>query len=836
MIRLTLKQLAAHKGRLLTTTAAVLLGVTFLAGTLILTDTIDHTLDNLLANANAGTDAYIRNTSDLDLGYGEARPRLDETLVEQVQAFDGVDQAAVRIGGYAQIIDKAGEPVGNPLQAPAFGLNWITVDELNAYQIDTGHAPASDDEIVIDKRSAHLAGFHPGDRTMVLSSGAPREFVIAGIATFSGADSPGNATTVLFTNRVAQELLGEPGRIDGIAVTAAAGVTQTALAESLQRGLGGAVEVITGAQLTNEDQTAVAENLAFFNVFLFVFAAIAVFVGAFIINNTFSITVAQRTREMAMLRAIGADRRQILRSLLVEALAIALVASTAGLVLGRAAAAGLTALLGSFGFDMPDGAVVLSQRTIIVALTVGVIVTLASAILPARRAGRVAPIEAMRNTAYEQTRPSRHRAAVGTVISAVGIGALFIALGNEQPGLVGLGAAIVFIGVSVLGPILVRPVTRVLGAPLPIVRGLPGGLAQHNAMRNPTRTARTAAALMIGVGLVGFITIFASSLRSSIAGTFDEDFTGTHILDSGAFDATAGVSTDLADAIREQPGVTGLSATRIARTEIDGTEQILYAFDATTIGSLFDLGTIHGDITTLGPDGIAISTRQATSNGWELGDTLPVTFATGTTNLVVRATYDSAQTWVGDEFVDLTAFDANVPDLLDARIYVTTTNPAELEAATAAYPSVKVLDEQGYLDSKNADIDALLGVIYAMLALAVLIALLGIANTLTLSILERTRELGLLRALGMNRAQLRATVRWEAVLIAVFGTTLGLTIGTFFGWALVRSLANDGMHLHIPIANLALVTVIAVLAGVGAAVMPARRAARRDILQAIAAT
>jgi putative ABC transport system permease protein len=814
MLLLTLKQLAAKKARLFTTMAAVLLGVTFLVGTLVLTDSIDHTLDRILADANAGTDAYIRTSSNLELTFGQARARLDVSLVEQVRSFDGVGDAVGRINGYAQILDADGEPVGNASQAPAFGLNWIANPKLNAYKIDSGHAPGNDHEIVIDKRSARIAHLQAGDRTTVLTSGAPQLFTISGVATFAGADSPGNATAVLFTDHAAAELLGEPGRVDGIAVTASDGRSQEELTADLGTALRnvGGTEVITGAELTREDQNAVADAMSFFNVFMFIFAGIAVFVGAFIINNTFAITVAQRTREMAMLRAIGADRRQVLRSVLIEALAIGVLASAIGLILERLAAVGLTAMLDSFGFDMPDGSIVLTARTVVVSATVGIGVTVASAWLPARRASRVAPIEALRSVAYEHSHHNRTRATVGLLATVAGVVALAIGLANTTPALVGLGAAIVFVAVTILGPVLVRPVVTTLGTPVARTRGIPGALAQHNTLRNPARTSRTAAALMIGVGLVAFITIFAASLSTSMRGSFADDFTGTHVCDSGAFDAGFGISPELAATIRRQPGVTAVSETRIANVQVNHAPTLLFAFEPHDISKVFDLGRVSGNLNALNDDGIAVSADSAIRHGWKLGD-----------NCLV------------DQFVAISTFDRHVSERLDARIYVRTTNPAALQDATTGYATVNVLDEDGFIESQNEQVNTLLGLMYALLTLAVLIALLGIANTLTLSILERTRELGLLRALGMSRAQLRSTIRYEAVLIAGFGTLLGLATGLFFGWALVRALADEGItDLALPVAKLGVVAGIAVIAGLTAALLPARRAARLDILSAIA--
>jgi putative ABC transport system permease protein len=503
--------------------------------------------------------------------------------------------------------------------------------------------------------------------------------------------------------------------------------------------------------------------------------------------------------------------------------------------MGIAVAAGLKALLGSFGIDVPEGPTVVSQQTIVVSLAVGVLVTMASAFLPARRAARVAPIAALRETAIETTNGSKRRAVVGVVLTAIGVAALLAGLSSPEVSLVGLGALVVFVGVSVLGPVLARPVTRVLGAPLPRARGMAGALARQNAMRNPKRTARTAASLMIGVGLVGFITIFAASTKSSIAGGLERDYRGTHIIESGAYDSTAGLSPDLAASLRNLDGVEAISESRVTQAVVgDMVRAELYAFEPQSLEQIIDLGTVTGDLGALGADGIAILADEAAEHGWQIGDAIPVKLITGTKQFVLRATFTNADEWLGSEFVALDAFEANLPDQLDFRLYVKASDETALKQAAAAYPSAEVLDKQGFIDSLNAEINQMLGLIYAMLALAIVIALLGIANTLALSIFERTRELGLLRAVGMAKGQLRAAVRWEAVLIALFGTSLGLAVGTFFGWAMVRALSSEGIdQLAIPTGSLIVVTLVAAAAGVGAAIMPARRAARLNVLKAI---
>jgi putative ABC transport system permease protein len=812
MFRLTLKELAARKLRLLTTAFAVLLGVAFMAGTIVFTDTIGATFDSVLAEANEGVDAYVRTPSAIDVGYGEPGPRLDASLIDTVASADGVDQAALRINGYAQLAGRDGKPVGDIRQSPAFGSNWIAVDDLNPYDLASGSAPASDDEIVVDKASADKAGYRIGDTATVLTKGEPRQFTIAGIATFGGEDSPAGATAVLFTDATATELLATPGQADAIAVTADPGVSQADLAAAVQAAVGHDVEVITGSTLIEEDQAAVAKDIKPFTVIMLVFAFVAVFVGAFIINNTFSITVAQRTRDMAMLRAIGASGRQVKRSVLIEALVVGVLASVAGLVAGVGVASGLRVLMSAFGYEMPSGPMVINAQAMILSFTVGVGITVLSAWLPARRAARIAPIAALREVNVDRSAASTKRAVSGTVITVGGIAALVAGLRGELA-LVGLGALATFVGVAVLSPVLARPVAKLFGVPLK-ARGLTGELATRNAMRNPKRTARTAASLMIGVALVGFITVFAASAKASFASSIDTEFTGTHIVETGSWDNSAGLSPELAEQLRETPGIDVVSQARTTPAIVDGSSTDFFsAFDATTVDEVFALGSVEGDLDSLGADGIAVSAKEAESKGWTLGSQVPVTLPGGETTLTVEAIYSGSTDWVGSTFVDLEMLLANGGDDLDYRIYVSGDEDA-ITSIASTYGSAEVLDKDGFLGVVSGEIDTMLGLFYALLALAVVIALLGIANTLALSIFERTRELGLLRAVGMARSQVRATIRWESIII--------------------RAMAYQGIDtLSVPFTSLAVVTGIAGIAGAVAALLPARRAAKLDVLHAL---
>ena len=832
MFALTLKNLFAHKMRMISTAFAVVLGVAFMAGTLVFADTLSATFGDVLAEANNGVDVLVRADRDLDLG--DSGATIDASTVDLVRQMAGVDQAEVRVSGYAQLVGPDGLPIGDP-NLGSYGFNWSDVEALNPYRLVAGRAPTADTEIVIDRASASSVGFEPGDSVTVLTKGEPRRFTIAGIATFGSADSAAGANAVLFTAATAQELLAVPGQVEGVVVTSAAGVSQDELASRIEAVVPDGIGAITGEALVAEDKAAFDADFGLFKTFLLVFAGIAVFVGAFIINNTFSITVAQRSKEMAMLRALGASRRQVLGSVLIEAGTTGVVASAVGLVAGIGVAQALRAMLASFGINLPGGPPVIGVGSMLVAFTVGVVVTAVSAVLPARRASRVLPIAALRDVAIDRSSSSRRRALSGFVVTAIGVVVLLIGLGGGGVAAVGGGAVVSLIGFAVLGPIFARPGARLLGLPLQL-SGITGDMATQNAMRSPKRTARTASALMIGVALVSFITVFGASVKTSFAGSLDDNFRGTHVVESGTLDgAGAGLSPELASALRATPGVDAVAETRFSPAIINGKQNDFFeAFKAAAIQGVFDLGTVEGDLGLLGADGIAVQSDYAAENDLSVGSVLPVTLPTGEFDFTVRALYEGNE-WFGDQFLDIAAYDTYLPGLLDARIYLSG-DGAAISSAAAPYPTAEVQDRDEFFASQSGELDQLLGVVYAMLALAVLMALFGIANTLALSIFERTREIGLLRAIGMTRRQISATVRGESIIIALFGTTGGLAVGTFFGWATMHALADQGFdEFSLPVGQLAFIAGLAALAGAVTAVLPARKAARLPILDALVA-
>jgi putative ABC transport system permease protein len=837
MSKIAISGLAARKLRLFATALSVLLGVAFMAGTFALTDTIARTFHDLFGSVYVHTDAVVRGRAALgSSGLDAQRPRVDAALVRGITRVPGVRAAEGNIMGYAQLVDEQGKAIGKA--ESAYGLNWNQVGGLNPFNLVAGRAPQADGEIVINQAAADQGNFAIGDTATVLVHAGPQRFRIVGIVKFGTADSIASGNGVLLTQAAAQHLVAEPGRFDDIGVVADRGVSQAQLRDRLAVALPGA-EVVTGKAIVKENDRTVKKAVKGLNQGLLAFAVIALFVGSFIIHNTFSILVAQRGKEMALLRAIGASRRQVLGSVLLEAVVVGLIAALLGVAAGVGVAAGLRALLSGFGLEIPAGGIVLTPRTVVVSLLTGVLVSAASALLPARKAAKAPPVAAMRDLAHDSSGRSLRRLATGAAVTGAGVTALSLGLLLDPKRMlpVGLGAAAIFVGVAVLGPVIARPAGRLLGAPLPALQGLPGTLARENAVRNPKRTSATAAALMIGVSLVAFIAIFGSSTKKSLTADIDKTFTSDFLIDTGSF---AALSPDLAKRLRRLPEVQAASGVRSNMAEIDGATSDLVAVDPASYGRIVDLGITKGRLVDLDTHSIAVLDTVARAKGWSVGEDVRVRFAeTGEQRLTVAAIFSNKQTVGSSYLLGLPAYDANFADRLDSRVLVKRAEGVSLDATRAAvervtanFPTARLQDRAQYKRSQTAEADKELGLLYVLLALAVLIALLGITNTLALSVFERTRELGLLRAIGMARRQVRAMVRWESVIIALFGTGLGLVIGMFFSWAMVKALP-DQAALTVPVGQLAAGTIVAALAGVVAAILPARRAARLDVLAAI---
>ncbi len=836
MFVLTLKNLFAHRMRLVSTALAVVLGVAFMAGTFVFSDTLTATINGVVQTANENVDALVRAPEPIALDFTQTGVTIDGTLLDTVTQLPEVAQADIQITGYAQLIGPDGRAVVDQSTASTLGFDWSASDELNPFNLVDGTAPIRSDEIVIDHASAKSSGYAVGDTATVLTAGDARTFRIVGVADYGDADSQGGAGAVLFERGTAEALLTEPGQVNSI-VAVGADVPQEQLVDVLSAALDdrtdAPLEVITGQQLSDENSNSVSESTGPFKTFLLVFSLIAMFVSAFIINNTFSITVAQRAREMALLRALGASRRQVTTAVIAEAAVTGVIAATVGLGVGVGVAQLLRVLISALGFELPAGSAVISPGSMLLAFGIGVVVTVLSAVAPSRTAGRVPPIAALRGLSIEIVGSARRRIAIGAAIIATGVGLLLVGLASQQVALVGLGAVATFAGTALLGPVLVRPAARVLGVPL-AVTGVPGDLAVQNASRNPKRTARTASSLMIGVGLVAFMTVFGASMTSSFGSSMDKNFFGSHVVDVDGLDPQSGFSTELADEMRTADGIDVVSEFRFSRARVNdesGTTD-LEAYDAATIGELLDLGDVEGDPATLGIDGMAINRDYAADNDLTLGSQIPVDLPTGRVIVTVRAIFEPT-VWIGSQFMDTAAFDEFLPRGLVYRVYALGDADA-VQSAAARFPTVEVLDRDGFLDVVSGTIDQFLAVITALLALAVLIALVGVANTLSLAIYERTREIGLLRAIGMTRSQLRTTIRDEAMIVALLGTALGIGLGTFLGWAVVSALDDQGFDtITIPGLRITIIAALGTVAGAIVATLPARRAARLNILDAL---
>jgi putative ABC transport system permease protein len=848
MWRVTLKGVVAHRIRYALTALAVLLGVAFIAGTLVLTDTMNHTFDNLYQQIYSGTSAVVRGAQPFNPGvaYAIQRPKVDASLAGPVSKVPGVRAVALDVEGYAQLVGKNGKAIGVTSNgAPTIGMAWTSVATLNPLQLVPGGKPPGPGQVVIDKHSADVGHFKVGDQVRILTQSAPVTCTISGLATWGGADSPLGASITAFNLTTAERLLGEPGKVTQILVAADPGVSQATMVSRLQSAVRGpGIEVVSGQSVTAEGQQTVHQALSIIGTFLLAFGYIALFVGAFVIFNTFSIVVAQRQRELALLRAVGASRRQVFTAVLGESFVTGVVASAAGVGAGIGLAVALKAGLAALGMDLPATGLVVTARTVITGLVAGTLITVLAAAAPANRASRVPPVAALQDVAAEPRRPLARRTAVGASCAAAGLAlgtlGLFAHVSNGMA-LVGGGAALLFIGVAALGPFIARPVCGMLGAPA-ARGGTVGKLGRENAMRNPARAASTAAALMVGVALVSAIGVMATSIKASYGDIINSALRADFVISNGAGNGGAvGVSPAAERSLATLPQVSDVAGVRSGVVKMFGQVITVNAADPVKAAPLFDLGATQGRFAAMTPAGIAVSSQAAGDHQLHLGSPVTMTFpAAGTRTFTVQVIY-SVRDMAGDYVLPLAAATANFATTLDQTVYVklapgvtTATARPAIDRALAAYPNLTVMDQAQYKAQVNKSVDSLLNLTNGLLSLAVAIALIGIANTLALSVYERTRELGLLRAVGMTRSQLRSMVRYEAMVISLFGALEGLVLGTALGAAIVASFRSSGLdHIVIPVPKLLLLAFVAGLAGLIAAIGPSRRAARLNVLQAV---
>ncbi|MGW4379109.1 FtsX-like permease family protein [Kitasatospora sp. NPDC004531] len=849
-VRLGARSLLAHRRRLVGTVLSIVLGVAFLSGTMVLGDTLRANFDTLFADANAGTDAVVRGADAIaDPGVpGGVRAPLDDTLVERLRAVPGVAAAEGSVQGAGQLIGADGAPIGGQ-GPPTWAGNWITDPKLNPYRLAEGRAPAAPGEAVVNRGAAKAGKLHIGDTT-VLRTPDPVRITVVGIATFGAdADGMGPSTFTALTLADAQAHLTPrgAGQVSTVRLRSDS-LSQRQLVDRVRPLLPTGVEALTGADATAQSTADVSGRfLGLFTTLLLVFAGIALLVATFTIHNTFAIVTAQRTRENALLRALGAGRRQVLGTALGEALALGVLASALGLLGGFGVAAGLKALFAAIGFTLPTGGTVIKPATVALPLLVGTLVAAGSALAPALRAARTAPLAALRESAVDEAANGRGavlRTSVGALAVLGGLPALVLgATRGPSLALTVGGALALLLGTVVLGPVAAAVAVRALGAPLVRLRGVTGALARRNAARNPRRTSATASALMVGVAVVTLFTVFGASVQATLDDAVSRSFAGDLAVTAPAAGAGgSGVSPKLAPALAALPEVRAAAGLGRGVAQVDGRGKQLDVADPAQLAQVTDLGRIDGSLSELGADGLAVSRTEAAARGWQLGTAVPMRFADGPATFTVRALYRGGGV-TGDYLISREAWQPHRVQDSDSLVAVALRPGVGPDAGKAAIaqvadgygnPQVQTRDE--YAASAASGVDMMLSVVYALLALAVLIALLGIANTLTLAVHERVRELGLLRAVGQSRAQLRAMVRWESVLVAAFGTAGGLALGALLGWALTRASDSAGTgSFALPAGRLAVVALVGLAAGALAGLRPAARAARLDILRAVAA-
>ncbi len=846
MLRASLRNLVAHKLRLFLTALSIVLAVAFVAGTYVFTDSLRASLDTLIQQNQP--DVTIRPASaDFSpefQGAGEVLT-VPTSLLDVAADVPGVVMAAPSVlVPNVVILDKDGKPLGAEqggfTGGTAIGGDWPD-PAFNPNVIAAGAEPITRDEVALDTSTAEQLGVVPGDNvTLLLPSGERQDFTLAG-TTEPRAGSSFGVSFVYWSFPAAQRLLLEPGQATSLSVLAEPTASQQAIADEIRPLLPAGVEAITGDEIASQVSEQLDSGLGFLNTFLLVFAIVSVFVATFLIYNTFSMLVARRTRELALLRAIGASRGQVLRSILAEAVIVALVASLLGIVVGAGVARGLQLLFQAAGAPFPSSALVFQPRTIIVALTVGLVITLASAVLPARRASVIPPMAALRDE-QPRTRGLGRRTVIGGFLLGAGIGLAVMSPQLAEYGttkaaiMAGAGALAVLIGVLATAPELARPAAAAIGSPF---RSVVGRLARGNTRRNPRRTAATAGALTIGVALMSAISVLAASTQASVAGIVDDVIGADFVVTGYGFQPFTG---DVATAVRATPGVAQAAVVKQVPARAPGSgDTLITGVDPQDIQQALSLTATEGSLDDLTAGKVALDTETADEIGAGVGTVIQVLSVVGPVDLDVAMIYEAAGGFTG-YVVDLpTARDLGASDQ-DNVVYVVKepqasaqTVEADLNLALEPYPNVQVLDQSAFKDSIGDQIGQLLNFLFALLVLAVLIALLGIVNTLALSVFERTREIGLLRAVGMMRKGIRRTIVLEAFIIAVFGAVLGMVIGVAFGALLQRILATEGIEkFAVNGPQLVLFLVLAAVGGVLAALWPAWRGSRLRILDAIA--
>ena len=840
MFRLSLKMTLARKGRLLLTSLAIILGTSFLSGTTIFSDTINSTFDRLFTDVFRDVDAYVRSTDSVDTGFGEQRAPSAVSALDTILKVKGVSAAVGDMQSYARVIDKDGKPIGQDQGPPTFG-GIASESSASLWSVEDGRLAVGPKEMMLDRETAEKGKFEIGDTVRVNALSGTREFLLVGIANYGDVSSPGGATFALFDQPTASEFLLKPGFVDAFLIKGDGTLSDEELAKAIDAALpsDAKLETLTGAEITEETTSQIKTVLGFFTAFLTAFSYIALGIGCFVIYNVFSITAAQRQRESALLRAIGASRRQVTISLLVEALIVGVLGSAIGFVAGIGLSRALSALLNAIGLEIPTKGLTIDSNAIVQTVLIGTVITVLSAILPALRSGRVPPVAAMRDVALDTVQKLTRRVAIGLVLIVAGAVALFNAMNGAPVTILGVGVLGVFAGVLVIGPALSKPVAALLGKPVSALRGVTGEMSQQNAARNPKRTARTAAPVLIGVALVTAFTALAASIKNEIRESIGSSFRGDYALsvNSRGFGGIPITITDQLTQLAEVDQATGVG---FIAAKVGDESPFVLVFNPKTSDGLYDLEMLEGRQQGLAKNEILVEADKALDKNLTIGSGVQVTLVDGRSmQLTVAGTYTDAY---GNYAVSRELFEGSNTPLFDSFVYIKAAKGVSDESARTAISAVsedlgigKLESRDEYIDTQAGQVDQFLALIYGLLFLSVIIAIVGIIITLLLSVFERRREIGLLRAVGMTRSQVRTMVRWESVITSLFGAVTGVVLGIFSGIVIVISLNDSGFSAFtLPIANTFIILVGAFIIGVIAAVFPAWRATRTNIIAAIA--
>jgi putative ABC transport system permease protein len=844
-----LRGLLGRKLRTALTAIAIVLGVATVSGTYVLTDSINNAFHSIFFETRAGSDAVITGKSPFDVSgdSGTTAPPFNESLLQKVRALPDVAEAQGQVNGEAQLIGKDGKAVvyGG---APNLGFSIAKGDSrFNPLKLVSGAWPKAN-EVVVDKSTASKEHFKVGQVIGVQATGPVEKLRISGIVKFGSVSTIGGATLSGFDLPTAQKLFAKPGKLDEIAVAAGQGVSKTTLSSEIRRILPPSTQVRTAQAQSHEDAKETDSFISFLQKFLLGFGGVALFVGSFVIANSLSITIAQRTREFATLRTLGASRTQVLRSVVLEALVMGILASVVGLFAGLALAKGLFSLFDAVGFTLPNNGLTLETRTVIVALLVGIVVTLLASLRPALRATRVPPIAAVREGAtLPESRWARFRLPAAIVVTVLGFGGLLAGLfvsglGTGQILLYMLGGALlVFIGVALLSVRLIGPLAWTLGWPATKLGGAAGALARDNSRRNPQRTASTASALMIGLALVTLVSILAAGIVSSFRGSVKDIWRNADYAIT-AQNNFSPIPIAASDAVKKTPGVISVSDVRAGEALAYGSKFGLTGVNAPA-AKVFNLDWTQGSasvLASLGDDGAFVDKDYAKSHHLDVGSPVPITFADGTRELFnVKGIFDppTGGSPFGRVTISTTAFDRHTTDPENVYSFVTmrggqsAANAAALDKTLKAFPNAKAATRQKFIDNQISGLSSILNILYVLLALSVIVSLFGIVNTLVLTVFERTREIGMLRAIGMTRRQVRRMIRHESVITALIGAAIGIALGIVLAGLLIARV--DFIVLSLPVGQLIVFGIAAIFVGIIAAIFPARRASRLNVLQAL---